>query len=558
MNVNNFENHINGTILDRGYDYYTDGNVIEIYNQGDNRYILKVRGSEVYEVIVKMDDQGEIFDSDCDCPYDFGPICKHQVAAYYMLSKIIKYKQNKRVEIKAMPRQPSIKEVLDPLSREELIKIIVAMAQNDETLENSLIVRYSKDDDTQELKKCKKLMESIVRKYQGREGFITYRETYGFTNEMEDILKKASDTDDILLALDIAFLLLIEAIEAFQYADDSDGEIGQLVSETIDAIGAIATASTDLDSVLKGEIFDKLLNLSDDSVFDGWEDYRIDLLRLCVEFADVESSRNKLREKIADTVSKNSGDAYKQYSNEAMLQLLFEITEIYGTEEETVEFIKQNLNYASFRGLLIDRRTKEKNFQGVIELTLEGEKQDEQYAGLVSKWKKLRYEAYKKLSQKEEQQKLAKELLFDGNFEYYKELKELSTGNQTALYNSLKQELKERKDVNWRGRSIYLQLITQEKDLDEIMAFVRKNSESIVEYAGMLQEKFSDEVIEIYKEHIKVAASAAKNRRDYQGVCGIIKRYKKMAGKQNQETIINELTAFYKKRPAFIDELGKI
>ena len=558
MNINNFENHINGTILDRGYDYYTNGNVIETYSQGDNAYIFKVQGSGAYEVIVKLDDQGEIVTSHCDCPYDFGPICKHQVAVYYVLSDIMNDKQNKCVEMEEMPRHPSIKEILDTVSREELIKIIVAMAQKDETLENSLIVRYSKDDDTQELKKCKKLMESIVRKYQGREGFITYRETYGFTNEMEDILEKASDTDDVLLALDIAFLLLIEAIEAFQYADDSNGEIGQLVSETIDTIGEIVTDSTDLDSVLKGEIFDKLLKLSDDTVFDGWEDYRIDLLSLCVEFADVESLRNKLRQKIEDMMGENSGDAYKKYSDEAMLQILFEITDIHGTEEEAVEFIKQNLNYASFRELLIDKRTKEKNYQGVIELAMEGEKQDKQYAGLVSKWKKLRYEAYKQLSQKKEQQKLAKELLFDGNFEYYKELKELSTGNETALYNSLKQELKENKDRGWRGRSIYLQLIKQEKDLDEIMAFVRKNTESIEEYAGMLQEKFRDEVIDIYKEHIKAAASSAKNRRDYQGVCEMIKRYQKMAGKKNQETIINELTAFYKKRPAFVDELGKI
>jgi len=558
MNINNFENHINGTILDRGYDYYTNGNVIETYSQGDNAYIFKVQGSGAYEVIVKLDDQGEIVTSHCDCPYDFGPICKHQVAVYYVLSDIMNDKQNKCVEMEEMPRHPSIKEILDTVSREELIKIIVAMAQKDETLENSLIVRYSKDDDTQELKKCKKLMESIVRKYQGREGFITYRETYGFTNEMEDILEKASDTDDVLLALDIAFLLLIEAIEAFQYADDSNGEIGQLVSETIDTIGEIVTDSTDLDSVLKGEIFDKLLKLSDDTVFDGWEDYRIDLLSLCVEFADVESLRNKLRQKIEDMMGENSGDAYKKYSDEAMLQILFEITDIHGTEEEAVEFIKQNLNYASFRELLIDKRTKEKNYQGVIELAMEGEKRDKQYAGLVSKWKKLRYEAYKQLSQKKEQQKLAKELLFDGNFEYYKELKELSTGNETALYNSLKQELKENKDRGWRGRSIYLQLIKQEKDLDEIMAFVRKNTESIEEYAGMLQEKFRDEVIDIYKEHIKAAASSAKNRRDYQGVSEMIKRYQKTAGKKNQETIINELTAFYKKRPAFVDELGKI
>lgn len=558
MNINDFENHINQTILDRGYDYYRDGNVIEIYNQGDNAYIFTVQGTEDYEVIVKLDDQGEIIGSYCDCPYDFGPICKHQAAAYYVLSDIIDGKQTKYAKIEEVTKQPSIKEILDTLSREELIKIIVDIVQKDKTLENSLIVRYSKGDDTQELKKCKKLMESIVRKYTGREGFIAYRETYGFINEMEDILVKASDTDDVLLALDIAFLLLIEAIEAFQYADDSDGYIGQLVSETIDTIGRIVSDSTDQDIVLKGEIFDKLLKLSDDTVFDGWEDYRIDLFRLCVEFADVESLRNKLKQKIEDTVEELSEDAYKKYNNEAMLQILFEIIAIYGTEEEVVEFIKQNLNYASFRELLIDKRIKEKKFQGVIELALEGENQDKQYAGLVLKWKKIRYEAYKKLSQKKEQQKLAKELFFDGNFEYYKELKELSTGNETALYNSLKQELKERKDFGWRGRSIYLQLITQEKDLDEIMAFVRKYPESIEEYAGMLQEKFSDEVIEIYKEHIKAAANFSKNRRDYQGVSEMIKRYKKIAGKNNQETIVNELTVFYKKRPAFLDELSKI
>jgi len=35
-----FENHINKTILDRGYDYYNEGNIIETYNQGDNEYIF--------------------------------------------------------------------------------------------------------------------------------------------------------------------------------------------------------------------------------------------------------------------------------------------------------------------------------------------------------------------------------------------------------------------------------------------------------------------------------------------------------------------------------------
>ncbi|WP_454054849.1 SWIM zinc finger family protein [Clostridium sp. Marseille-Q7071] len=72
MNINNFENHINKTILDRGYVYYSEGNITETYNKGENEYIFQVQGSEDYEVVVKINNNGEILYSDCDCPYDFG------------------------------------------------------------------------------------------------------------------------------------------------------------------------------------------------------------------------------------------------------------------------------------------------------------------------------------------------------------------------------------------------------------------------------------------------------------------------------------------------------
>lgn len=174
----------------------------------------------------------------------------------------------------------------------------------------------------------------------------------------------------------------------------------------------------------------------------------------------------------------------------------------------------------------------------------------------MSKWKKIRYEAYKKLSLKEEQEKLAKELLFDGDFGYYSELKELVNLDKALFYNSLKKELKKHK--GWNSRRIYLKLIVEEKDLDEIMEVVRGNPGSIEEYAQMLVKQYKDEVIQIYTSHIKQVASHSSDRRDYQGVCAIIKRYKKIAGKKNQDELIQELIALYRKRPAFLDELSKI
>lgn len=82
MNLNNFESHIDKKILDRGYNYYIEGNIMDTSASGDNEYIFEIEGSEDYQVVVKIDNKGEILYSECDCPYDFGDICKHEVAAY--------------------------------------------------------------------------------------------------------------------------------------------------------------------------------------------------------------------------------------------------------------------------------------------------------------------------------------------------------------------------------------------------------------------------------------------------------------------------------------------
>jgi len=566
MNINNFKEYIDKTILKRGYDYYTDGNILDTCNEGDNTYTFEVQGSEDYQVVVQLDDTGEIIYSECDCPYDFGPICKHEVAAYFELAESIRTDVNNKDENinvainnekvkKKKAKEPEMKEVLSNLSKEKLIDIILDITQKDRTLKNSLIVRYSKGNSEQELKKCKKLIDSIVRKHLGREGFISYREAGYFVSDMEELFEKIRETDDIILAIDIAFLIIDEGIEAFQYADDSDGDVGGLVSATIDLIGEVISYNEDIDINIKEKLFEKLLGKGESKIFDDWIDYRIDMLGLCAEVATTEALRDKLKIKLNYLIEKNSNNQYMEYSNESMLHILFNMVNKYGSKEEAEQFIKDNLKFSSFRELFINKYFKDKNYEKVIELALEGEKQDERFAGLILKWKQIRYSAYKELALKDDQRNLAKELLFQGKFEYYKELKELAE-DKLSFYNNLKQELKANED--WHSKSMFLQIILEEKDLNEIMAYVRENPTSIDSYAEILMDKFKDEVIEIYKKYIKLEASHASNRSHYKNVCAIIKKYKRIAGKQSQTPIINELIALYRKKPAFLDELSRI
>lgn len=194
---------------------------------------------------------------------------------------------------------------------------------------------------------------------------------------------------------------------------------------------------------------------------------------------------------------------------------------------------------------------QEGNFQKVVDLALEGEAQaqDQALPGLVTQWKKLRYEAYKRLSLKEEQKTLAEELLLDGDFGYDEELKQLAGGDTAALYHHLKQELQAKKD--WQSKGLYLRLIEAEDDLDELLAYVKEYPGEIERYADRLAKRFEIEVIALYQQRIRLEASAASKRKEYQRVCGIIRRYQKIAGSARQRQMIEEISDLYSGKPAF-------
>jgi len=263
-----------------------------------------------------------------------------------------------------------------------------------------------------------------------------------------------------------------------------------------------------------------------------------------------------LKNRIMAYFNNSTTDDYLTYYAETLLHILHRMLFVYGTDTEALQFEEDNSAYASFRKLLIERALKENNFEKVIVLAMDGEKQDKEYAGRTSKWKRIRYDAYKKLSLKAEQARLAKELLFDGNFEYYQELKALNIEDETTFYSKLKTSLKN--DQRWQVKNMYVKLIEQEQDSEEIMAYVKENPAYIVKYAELLKGNYPDEVVVLYRNHIRAVSKDSSKRSAYQDVCALIRRYKKIAGKDDATELVNELLILYKRRPAFVDELRKI
>ena len=57
---------------------------------------------------------------------------------------------------------------------------------------------------------------------------------------------------------------------------------------------------------------------------------------------------------------------------------------------------------------------------------------------------------------------------------------------------------------------------------------------------------------------VQIFCNSTKSKIPNKNVCAIIKKYKRIAEKQSQTPIINELIALYRNKPAFLDELSRI
>lgn len=129
MNLNNFEEHIEEKILLRGLAYFENDYLEEIEQLEDYEYCGIAIGTEEYSVFIKLDEYQEILDHSCDCPYDWGLYCKHEVAVLYYLKN-----NNLKISNTGKGKINIIKINLEKMNKEELIEIIIDLSKRNKII----------------------------------------------------------------------------------------------------------------------------------------------------------------------------------------------------------------------------------------------------------------------------------------------------------------------------------------------------------------------------------------------------------------------------------------
>lgn len=406
----------------------------------------------------------------------------------------------------------------------------------------------------------------IIEDFEGRYGYVEYRDTFDFNRAVCKILDEA----DVAMSnqrWEVAIAILdgvaMAGEDIINCGDDSAGELGDIVEECFSKWLELCSEEL-LPQKIKSEIFELSIGYFTKEHLKGW-DWWWNWIQMAISLADTSEKQERIIEAL-DNVINSKGDEWSVKYNTQTAQLYkLEMMSKSGTPEEQRKFMYANVGNSDFRRRLLQMAWDEGNHEEVLRLAKDGITYDSEYEGLVDEWHKWELKAYRHKNDNANTLKLSRYFFFEGGRfgekEYsmetmYAQMKSIvSNGEWNDFVDTLIKEASKKRD--WvRALFIY----TQEKMWDRYMEYLRKSPSiyNLDEAPRQVWKLYADELIKLYAICVKHFFQYASNRNSYSEGVSLLRKLIKYGGKTEADKIIAEQKARTPRRPALIDELSKL
>ncbi len=349
--------------------------------------------------------------------------------------------------------------------------------------------------------------------------------------------------------------VLEEMIDLLACCDDSNGVVGNIIYRAIGLLNEATNCVSQNNSDMK-KIFNVIFSHAQNKIYDGWSDWRLDILNACVPLCYQIESRTKFEHYLSSfTSAKDEQDFSSRYLTTNIQKIKYELLDRFDGREIAEVYLEQNLENSDFRKIAIEKAISENKLERALELCFSGEQTDCDYAGLVLQWKEIRYVIYEKQNDISSQKNLAKEFVMCGEFEYYLKLKSLY---DRKIWTEVMNEMVNTLENSKHKYGIYIEILIHEGLKLRLLNFCKQHPSYVVRLYPNIIPEFKSELNEIFSSFITKEAAHSSDRKQYHRVCGVIIQYAKACGTQGANILRNELLLIHKKCPAFIDELNKL
>ncbi len=403
-----------------------------------------------------------------------------------------------------------------------------------------------------------------IRSYINQEkkhGFIGYWGSLRASGGAEELIDRAvslARETKYSEALTIYQAIIETLVPAIQYADDSNGTIGNAINI---AIEGLQTCSASITPGEKTNFFKYLVKEAVKKQYQGW-DWEFDLLRIAAELTDNDRKTRVLFDLLDKTaIRKNDKGITSDFTYENAVKLKCLVLKKRGLIPDLKTLIRNNLNFTAIREIAIQdaidmKELEEAKFLALRGIKLAGQKK---LYGNKSTWLKFLLEIARKESNIEDIRKYSRLLFIDtGDMQYYEELRQHFSDSEWAVY--LQELLKETPAIRY-PQDIHEKIYIREENWETLLLFVQKRMDNvyyITKYHDYLVKHFPKELSEMYGLALRKAIKDARNRNEYSRVCPLIRKMEECGFKENVKDLVEWVRKTYSFRTALQDELSKI
>lgn len=534
-----------GRSLIKGREYYEHGAVDEVKIE-KGAYIAYVRGSELYTVTIS-EKNGKI-NAECTCPYDWGGVCKHVVAAMIAISHDRRIKEHKK-DVEAV--NSLLNKVDSNRLKEFLLKILIA---DSSLLEDFKIFAIGKEETKNTSEKYKKEILSVFKNLKGKEFYYDhYSDLYEHPineviDEFTETAEKYASQENYKEAIKIYQGICDACIESLRnerledFCDDIHYEAKQAFNSMAESIQKLSISFADKKSYL-----DYLLH-----AYREFEDKKV--------FKDVFKKIINTPEEADYLLNKHGVD----FIPPIKLNLLI----VKGETEEVFLFGEKYYEEYPEMAIHLSEFYKKHNLMdkaiAVAEKAVEiiqGKRKDFYYSfSLSNTLKELREFLDKHYNPDTDYLRIVENLMallkLDRDIDYYKKLRKIlkAENERVAIIERLERLLAGDHELLFKIYSI-------ENDYDRMLKLAGKSIEfGIFDLiVKKIRDRYPQECFELYKEKINKFVENVKNRDAYRQAAYWLKLMKEIPVKQDKFTrYIEHLREKYRRRYAFIEEIKGI
>lgn len=581
MTLQDFEKQIDPVILKRGKEYFNNDSVEFLKEIKKGYWTANVSGTDDYTIEIQVGSKESIKLYSCNCPYDYGAICKHIVAVLYAISeeKIIDILP-KSANMEKVPKQrkPSFDVLLNKIELKEYQDFIKQYSQNNKNFKDQFELYFSEKNESFDLeKKYVEIIKKIIKTHTSR-GYIAYSASNKLGKELNqylDIAKQYFSKNNYRDATVLYQIIIKEVIKVVEYCDDSNGYVFENVNEAISNLGEMIHAPVSFD--FKEKITDFLKEELKNKIYFDYGNFGYDLTEIYASFSIKTDRKIEFIQYLDSKIQFAKNNDYERaFFIKTKISFLLET----GKSDEVNKIIQQNLDIPDIRNIEIDRNIENQDYELAKKLINEGIKiaETKRHSGTVFQFEKkmLAIAVLEKNKQLERyfSRKFALGQTLDSY--YYKQWKSTYQDEEWILtieevISTITKKINDtvKNHVLYNYNSINSKLLNslgpiyiQENYLVRLLALVQKQESlvTILSYYPYLINTYPNELLDSIIPVFEKEGDRSDGRNQYKDLANkmklVIKDYPKE--KERILEVARKLKIKYPRRSAMIEELDEL